>query len=228
MKYKTVLFDWGGTLGDHKLRTQNDWTERMIRDLHRSGYRLGIISNNNRYADTRWLRHKLSDLGWIEYFQIIVGSSEMHDDTSDLHCVGISKPDPRIFKRVLEFLSIPASEAVYVGDTHDADVLGPRSVGMSALLVKWPEDYSDRLWELLQDVPKDRKNILTQFSITPDGEKLQIETRLRHLNDPLEVGDEIICGNCTYVVEGWDLQHTKDEILHAHRELIHISALTVE
>ncbi|WP_179381473.1 HAD family hydrolase [Jannaschia marina] len=58
--------------------------------------------------------------------------------------VGAIKPEPAIYKRVLQELDLPATDVLFVGDTPSADVDGPRAAGFSAMLV---EDF-ERLFSL--------------------------------------------------------------------------------
>lgn len=59
--------------------------------------------------------------------------------------VGIWKPDPAIFHMALEKAGVAAHDAVYVGDSHVADVPGARAAGMRAVWINcagidWPGD----------------------------------------------------------------------------------------
>lgn len=64
----------------------------------------------------------------------------------DLNCyalsyeVGAIKPRPEIYRYCLDQLGVDAGSALFIGDTPDADVDGPKSIGMSALLL----DRDDR------------------------------------------------------------------------------------
>lgn len=49
--------------------------------------------------------------------------------------VGISKPHPEIFRFALARAGLRASQAVYVGDSYVADVLGARNVGLLPILL---------------------------------------------------------------------------------------------
>ena len=40
------------------------------------------------------------------------------------------KPDPRIFRRACDLVSVPAGEAAMVGDTPETDVQGARQAGL--------------------------------------------------------------------------------------------------
>ena len=46
---------------------------------------------------------------------------------------GVSKPDPRIFRIALERLGCAAGEAVMVGDSWSADIVGARAAGIRAI-----------------------------------------------------------------------------------------------
>jgi FMN hydrolase / 5-amino-6-(5-phospho-D-ribitylamino)uracil phosphatase len=73
--------------------------------------------------------------------------------------VGIWKPDPAIFQMALDIAGLPAADAIYVGDSHIADIPGARAAGMRSVWINragvdWPgEDPPDveihDLFELL-------------------------------------------------------------------------------
>ncbi|KAF1703081.1 hydrolase [Pseudoxanthomonas suwonensis] len=48
------------------------------------------------------------------------------------YAVGAIKPDPRIYLHALDSLGCSADETFFVGDTFDADYVGPTSIGMRA------------------------------------------------------------------------------------------------
>ncbi|NEW07793.1 HAD family hydrolase [Paenibacillus sp. SYP-B3998] len=76
--------------------------------------------------------------------------------------VGIAKPDPRIYQLALDYFNVKAEEALFVGDSWEADVAGPIRVGMKAI---WLNKYGKP--------PKD------------DVEPLATVTRLHELIDHL-------------------------------------------
>lgn len=56
-------------------------------------------------------------------------------DESIFSCeLGLRKPHPRIYQTVLERLNVPPEAAVFVGDRLREDVLGPKALGMRAIL----------------------------------------------------------------------------------------------
>jgi putative hydrolase of the HAD superfamily len=79
---------------------------------------LGVISN----ADGR-VRRQLEMAGLAPFFEVIVDSAE----------VGVSKPDPAVFRLALQRLGVAPTDAVYVGDIRRVDVEGARAAGMRAL-----------------------------------------------------------------------------------------------
>ncbi len=56
---------------------------------------------------------------------------------------GARKPHPRIFRRTLEELGVPAEHALFVGDTWGPDVVGPRALGMATLYLQRPGRWPD-------------------------------------------------------------------------------------
>ena len=85
-----------------------------------SRYHLGIVSNF--YGN---LPEVCASLQIQSLFGVIVDSTQ----------VGITKPDPRIFRRAVEALGVPLARAVFVGDSPARDMAGARSVGMRHIWV---------------------------------------------------------------------------------------------
>jgi putative hydrolase of the HAD superfamily len=52
--------------------------------------------------------------------------------------VGLSKPDPRIYRHCCELLGIEPSDAVFVGDGANDELAGAERVGMRTLLIHRP------------------------------------------------------------------------------------------
>lgn len=85
-----------------------------------AGLRLAVVSN----FDHR-LPGILSGLGIAERFEAVITSS----------AVGVEKPHPAIFHRLLSRLQLPAEAVVHVGDSRREDVEGALAVGMAALRI---------------------------------------------------------------------------------------------
>lgn len=87
----------------------------VLTELQDRGYRLHVLSNNSSILP---LQLRLIDT--TGYFETVSWSEEM----------GVEKPDPRIFALALERIGAGAEEAVYVGDSFEADVEGARGAGI--------------------------------------------------------------------------------------------------
>jgi FMN phosphatase YigB (HAD superfamily) len=222
MKYKAVLFDWQGTIRGHKYKDRPGqvpgFLHVLVRDLFDSGYRLGVISNSHRYGDARWLRRKLGELDWIQYFEVVIGSgAALGEQPWAESSRGCHKPNRLIFDRAVNFLGLDHASCVYVGDSFTNDILPPLEYGMKALLVDVDqEDYSVRLWNLLDDHPNHkRRNVITTYAKMSErhGAQVTIQCYLRDLTEPLENGTRILLGSHEGIVRGFSPQHTMDDIL---------------
>lgn len=90
----------------------------------RTGYRLFTASNGN--AD-------LEKIGLARYFERSICARH----------VGVLKPDPAIFHKVVEGTGLALQEVVYVGDDPELDIEGARRAGMRAIWINrgqaaWP------------------------------------------------------------------------------------------
>jgi HAD superfamily hydrolase (TIGR01662 family) len=115
--------------------TQTHWkveaeARPVIQELHACGYRLGLISNAGDAKDALSLFDKTR---LRQFFEVVIISAE----------VGVRKPAPRIFELALKQLEVPANQAVMVGDTLGADILGARNAGMSSIWITRRADTPD-------------------------------------------------------------------------------------
>jgi len=94
----------------------------VLNSLH-GKYKLGIISN---FAIPECVYKLLKTNGLNGLFDLVVISGEVNK----------RKPSPEIFKNALRLLSVSAEQAVFVGDTADADVAGAKAVGMNSVYLK--------------------------------------------------------------------------------------------
>jgi len=93
--------------------------EDTLGALRRRGLAVGIVSN----SDGR-LEQRLGEIGIADRFDFVIDSA----------VVGVSKPDPRIFRLALDRAGLAGSDAVYVGDYYEVDVVGSRAAGMAPVL----------------------------------------------------------------------------------------------
>lgn len=134
--------------------------QETLSGLARRGYRLGLITNGREKVQSR----KLDGLGIREYFDVVVISE----------VVGVRKPDSRIFEVALAGLGVEASEAAYIGDNPEPDVLGANGSGLMAI---WRRDpffeppttadlIIDDLRELLDDLPEPHPDLAARTQAT--------------------------------------------------------------
>jgi putative hydrolase of the HAD superfamily len=96
--------------------------EAMLKGVH-GRYKLGIISN---FAIPECVLKLLKVNNLNGLFDVVVVSA----------AVNKRKPSPEIFQSTLKALGVSASETVFVGDTIDADIEGPKAVGMKTIYIE--------------------------------------------------------------------------------------------
>lgn len=95
---------------------------QLLHRLVAARVRLACISN----ASSHWLIERIVDrVGFRPYLDMVMSSAGY----------GKIKPDPGIFRSVLNRWGIPPARAAMVGDTLEADIAGGRGVGMRTLYV---------------------------------------------------------------------------------------------
>ena len=98
--------------------------EATLRQLSEYGYSLALISNA---TDDGLIQRLVDRFGFRKWFEISLTSA----------LVGLRKPHPGIFQKVLEQWDLPPSQVVMVGDTLRFDVLGAHNAGCKAVLAAW-------------------------------------------------------------------------------------------
>ena len=86
------------------------------------GYRLAIVSNVH---EAYLVPSHLEKMGLKHRFDAVILSVE----------VGWRKPHPEIYATALQVLGAQPNQAVFVGDTHTADFIGPERVGIKSFLI---------------------------------------------------------------------------------------------
>ena len=123
---------------EHALFSRNNATlyEDVLPTLNRlqqMNLKMGIISN----WDTP-LHAMVEELGLSPYFDVIVAS---HDQR-----VQSAKPDAAIFEYALNAVGVSAKEAIHVGDSFEADIIGADTAGIRAILLDRDGTQAGR-WE---------------------------------------------------------------------------------
>jgi putative hydrolase of the HAD superfamily len=97
----------------------------FLRELKASGYRLALLTNNVREWERRWRTQLPVD----ELFSLVVNSA--HE--------GVRKPDPRIYRVLLDRLDAAASQCLFVDD-DSGNCAAARALGMNVIPFTTTED----------------------------------------------------------------------------------------
>ncbi len=100
----------------------DEHAKAVLKKLH-GRYKLGIVSN---FAIPECVLKLLQREGLAEFFEAVIVSG----------AVNKRKPSSVIFTKALEELGVTAEETVFVGDTVDADVEGPKNTGMKTIFIE--------------------------------------------------------------------------------------------
>jgi 2-haloacid dehalogenase len=103
---------WAETLGG-----SHDATVEVLRELHERGTPLYALSN----WSAEKFPHAEERFAWLDWFDGIVVSGR----------VKLAKPDPAIFRYLLERYDLAASEIFFVDD-HEPNIVAARALGMHA------------------------------------------------------------------------------------------------
>jgi putative hydrolase of the HAD superfamily len=98
-----------------------------LRALHDLGVGLAVVSNADGTVEEQ--------LRLDEICQVGPGPGVPVEAILDSSVVGVSKPDPAIFRLALEALGVDAAHTIHVGDTPAADVEGAWAAGVTPVLV---------------------------------------------------------------------------------------------
>ena len=87
--------------------------------------RVGIVSNADGTVER--------DLGRFGVCQVGEGTGTRVEVIVDSTVVGVSKPDPAIFRHALEPMNLQPEQCLYVGDSYRYDVIGATRAGLQAV-----------------------------------------------------------------------------------------------
>jgi putative hydrolase of the HAD superfamily len=89
----------------------------------RKRYRLGVISNTQSFD--------------MEFWQCSDARSLLDAEVLSYE-IGVLKPDPRLFRRFVRRIGVPAGQILMVGDNFRDDVEGARAAGLQAVRISRP------------------------------------------------------------------------------------------
>lgn len=110
MQLKDEYVEWFCNVASEHLSENREWLKGLY-----GQYKLGVISNN--FGNTR---------GWCDEYNL----TPLFDVIIDSTVFGKMKPEPSIFEDALSKLNVAPEEAIYVGDSYTADMVGAKRVGM--------------------------------------------------------------------------------------------------
>lgn len=102
-----------------------DYDEKLVSLIERLArrYRLAIVTNGP------------GDITMDKIIRIGIGHLFDSDSVFISEKIGFSKPDPRIFNLVLEKNEVTAEEAIFIGDSWAADIVGPMEIGIGTIWI---------------------------------------------------------------------------------------------
>lgn len=89
----------------------------VVAALRRAGYGVHLATNQERHRGT--------------YMHDVLGYRDRFDVSAYSWQVGVAKPDPEFFRRVVSQIGVPAGEVLFVDDS-EANVEGARAAGLVA------------------------------------------------------------------------------------------------
>ncbi len=129
------------TFKKHYISTFYPRTEETLRKLAEK-YKLALISNT--MSDQP--REMLEETGLDRLFEIIICSRDL----------GIRKPNPAIFKYVMDEVGVQPRETVHVGDSVEADMEGASASGITPIWIRTPDQgfWSGHAISRFSDLPQ--------------------------------------------------------------------------
>ncbi len=127
-----------GVIGVSAVVVENEIARRVVLDTKvlklarelRVGHRVGIFSNVN----VQFLSELIDENGLQELFIPAVASSEL----------GVSKPDPRAFEKMLMWLGLEPQDVLFIDDTPE-NCAAARALGINAYHYVNPQNLRDFL-----------------------------------------------------------------------------------
>lgn len=136
-RIRLICFDFGDTLADEATEIKDPagvtlqaelipGAAEVVRALHARGYPLALVADG--YRDT--YINVLGHYGLWDLFETRAISEQ----------VGVEKPDPGMFRAVLDPLEIPESDygrVVMVGNNLERDIRGANLLGLISVWLDW-------------------------------------------------------------------------------------------
>lgn len=136
---RAILFDWGDTLmhdfpeyeGAMVFWPRVEVLEGAYEALETLHTRyLCYVASNAGDSDAELMGQALARAGMRQYFENLFTSKEL----------GVRKPSPEFFSRILERIDVRGEECVMVGNEYEKDIVPAKSVGMKTVLLSRTEE----------------------------------------------------------------------------------------
>lgn len=121
--------------------------QELLIELHKK-YQLGILTNGSIQNQTA----KIKQVGLNNIF-----------DKETIHIsaqYGLSKPDSKLFQKIIDQVQLPPHQILYVGDDPQKDIWGASQVGMQTCWVS-----HGRVWKGRRCVPDGVINVLNDIEL---------------------------------------------------------------
>tara|TARA_Y100000996_G_scaffold414956_1_gene407538 strand:- start:3487 stop:4179 length:693 start_codon:yes stop_codon:yes gene_type:complete len=114
--------------------------KETLNALSQENIQMGIVSNH------LWnLNDITKHLGINKYFDCIISSAQ----------IGYRKPHPKIYELALSKINAPSENVLFVGDNFENDYLGPKKIGLNAVLLnRNSAGHIDQSIESLREIGK--------------------------------------------------------------------------
>ena len=95
---------------------------QLLKDLKSKGIKIGLMTNT--FSDER---DKIRECPLYQFFDAALISYE----------VGMCKPDPEMYQKMIELLGVEPDEIIYVGDGGSHELDGAKKAGMHPIQCTW-------------------------------------------------------------------------------------------
>lgn len=146
--WESYAKEHGKTLPAHWMKNLNNLADLIVQplpgmlesvaELKQQGYRVALLSNTTK-ARSYFFR----DHGYYKLFDPVILSWE----------VNLKKPDPEIYKLMLQKLNLAANECVFI-DNLSENVQAARKLGMTGIHFKTPQQFRADLAKIVSPADK--------------------------------------------------------------------------